>query len=67
MTDEQLLEAEDMWDRYLKVVLQIFERLEAEGRLDEIPPAEWIPDPVFCEKCGNTHPPSLDQSESPIG
>ncbi len=32
-TDEQLAEAEDAHDRYLTIVLRIFERLESEGRI----------------------------------
>jgi len=32
-TDEQLAEAEDAHDRYLALVLRIFDRLVAEGRI----------------------------------
>jgi hypothetical protein len=31
--EEQLAEAEDALDRYLEIVLRIFERLESEGNL----------------------------------
>lgn len=36
LNDEQLAEVEEAWDRYLELVLRIFERLESEGRLDSI-------------------------------
>jgi|GEM_PF-1736683 len=37
-TEEQLAEAEDAHDRYLAIVLRIFERLEAEAQVDQLTP-----------------------------
>jgi len=34
LTDEQLIEVEETLDRYLELVLRIFEHLESEGKID---------------------------------
>lgn len=36
LSDEELAEAEYNLERYLKLVMRIGERLQAEGRLDEL-------------------------------
>ena len=36
LSEEELEIAEENFDRYLSLVTQIFKRLEAEGRIDEV-------------------------------
>ena len=53
LNDEQLAEVEETWDRYLELVLRIFERSESEGKLNSI--FEKFDSPqgstYFCGKC----------------
>jgi hypothetical protein len=48
LSDEQLAEVEDTWERYLALVLRIFERLESQG---DLPTANLTanPDAIPCD------------------
>ena len=54
-TDEQLAEAEDAHDRYLAIVLRIFERLELEAA-QLTPGAGAIPCPLWDSGASNQTP-----------
>jgi len=60
-TDEQLAEAEDAHDRYLAIVLRIFERLqsEAEAQASQLTPATGaIPCEVSASESSLISPPA---------